>query len=535
MLVAYSYLRFSRLEQRRGDSFRRQTALRDAYVKQKGATLDMSLVLEDKGKSAFRGKHRTTGRLRYFLEAVKNGHIPKGSLFIVENLDRLSREQVEEAFTLFMDIVRAGITIVTLLPSVVEYTAGTMGFAHYIFALSEFVRGHGESLTKSKRGKEIWQEERSKGAEGRLIHNLPTWIERVDDKFRLREDKAEVVRQVFRWALDGLGGLLISRRLNERNVAPFGPGKRWHKSYVAVLLRSRSAMGEHQPHTIDDDGKRVPIGKPIPNYFPHAVTPELFAQVQLATQKRHHKRSGINHHTTNLFAGLVRDESGDSYSVQNRNTHPYLVSIALVDGKPNRLSSIPYRPFERTVLTWIKEIDLDPVRDDPLPGLKARETLLVADLDELERSMKRSSGLAKLIGVFENKQTELAKVRQQIQESMTPRQHVLADAKLAIEYLSAAKPDDMEDVRRRLRHYLSLLLSEIVVRVDGMFRSRRKVYYITLKFTSGEVRQVFFETGTKGEYATGPWSEDWPDDETMNLRDEVIRRTQEQKGKNPKR
>ena len=61
---AYSYLRFSSTEQRKGNSFDRQIKGRDAFVTRKGLTLDSSLILEDAGVSAFRGMNAATGALR---------------------------------------------------------------------------------------------------------------------------------------------------------------------------------------------------------------------------------------------------------------------------------------------------------------------------------------------------------------------------------------------------------------------------------------------------------------------------------------
>jgi Recombinase len=52
--LAYSYLRFSSTEQRKGNSLDRQVRGRDAYIARKGLTLGSSLIIEDAGVSAFR-------------------------------------------------------------------------------------------------------------------------------------------------------------------------------------------------------------------------------------------------------------------------------------------------------------------------------------------------------------------------------------------------------------------------------------------------------------------------------------------------
>src|SRR5687768_14323056 len=107
---AYSYVRFSRPEQMRGDSLRRQTELSERYARDNGLELDTAL--EDRGVSAFRGKNATEGALFGFLQAVKDGRVKRGSVLLVESLDRLSRQAVEEALPQFLAIIKAGVTIV---------------------------------------------------------------------------------------------------------------------------------------------------------------------------------------------------------------------------------------------------------------------------------------------------------------------------------------------------------------------------------------------------------------------------------------
>jgi DNA invertase Pin-like site-specific DNA recombinase len=89
---AFSYARFSRPEQVRGDSLRRQFEATRAYCGRNGLVLDDSLNLRDLGVSAFRGKNAGQGALGAFTSAVASGRVPRGATLIVESLDRLSRK-----------------------------------------------------------------------------------------------------------------------------------------------------------------------------------------------------------------------------------------------------------------------------------------------------------------------------------------------------------------------------------------------------------------------------------------------------------
>jgi DNA invertase Pin-like site-specific DNA recombinase len=61
--LAISYIRFSTVAQREGDSTRRQTEATEAYCKKHGLTLTDEYRLKDLGKSAYTGVNRATGAL----------------------------------------------------------------------------------------------------------------------------------------------------------------------------------------------------------------------------------------------------------------------------------------------------------------------------------------------------------------------------------------------------------------------------------------------------------------------------------------
>ncbi len=96
MAQAYSYIRWSSEKQTAGDSKRRQSTGADEYCQKHGLTLSSDRYL-DAGVSAFRGKNAAEGALAGFLEAVDQGRVPKGSMLLIENFDRLSRSPVMTA------------------------------------------------------------------------------------------------------------------------------------------------------------------------------------------------------------------------------------------------------------------------------------------------------------------------------------------------------------------------------------------------------------------------------------------------------
>src|SRR5262245_27420116 len=103
---AFSYLRFSSPKQAQVDSIRDQDQNRKAWLAASSELmLDTDLVMTDAGRSAFRRKDFATYALGQFVANIKAGRVKPGSYLLVENLDRLSRENAGEATELFLSIV----------------------------------------------------------------------------------------------------------------------------------------------------------------------------------------------------------------------------------------------------------------------------------------------------------------------------------------------------------------------------------------------------------------------------------------------
>ncbi|MGI6558059.1 MAG: recombinase family protein [Limnochordia bacterium] len=217
---AFSYIRFSSPEQEKGDSLRRQIQLSEEYCKQHGLILDDTLKLTDKGLSAYKGHHRTKGALGEFLRLVEEGKIPPGSVLLVENLDRLSREQILDALNQFTSIIKAGIKIVTLQDGM-EYDQESINqnWAQLIISITYMARAHDESETKSKRISAVWENKRSKAGNGgkKLTAKAPAWLKLSQDrtKFILIPEAAKAVELIYRKKLAGKGTGRIERELNE--------------------------------------------------------------------------------------------------------------------------------------------------------------------------------------------------------------------------------------------------------------------------------------------------------------------------------
>jgi DNA invertase Pin-like site-specific DNA recombinase len=240
MKKAYSYIRFSSAIQLKGDSLRRQLEASRAYAKQHNLELDESL--QDIGVSAYTGENATEGALKKFIELVKSEKIEKGSILIIESLDRLSRQAVLKTLSLFTDILSSGIEIVTLTDGQ-HYTEKSINdIGQLMFSLMTMSRSHQESEMKSIRGKAAWDNKRKLALKLKkpMTRKCPNWLKVNEDMsgFIVLKEREEIIKYVFQLSIDGIGQRKIARMLNEKGVEAFSKGKIWNASYIRASCKS---------------------------------------------------------------------------------------------------------------------------------------------------------------------------------------------------------------------------------------------------------------------------------------------------------
>ena len=219
--LAYSYARLSTTKQLDGDGLRRQSQATEDYCKAKG--LDLQTKIEDIGKSAFRGSNAKDGKLAAFLQEVQKGTIPGGSYFIIESIDRLSRQPYATSFKMLWELVQAKLNVVTLIPFA-EYTAENINDLNTLIThVVVSSRAYEESKTKSTRGKATWRNKRANANSQRLTSIAPAWLRPSYDRkcFSLHEPSARTIREIFRLSQSGFGAEAIACRFNrDRETAP---------------------------------------------------------------------------------------------------------------------------------------------------------------------------------------------------------------------------------------------------------------------------------------------------------------------------
>lgn len=414
MPKAYSYIRFSTPEQARGDSLRRQVAQAEKWAAEHKMQIDESL--REFGVSAHRGAHVEHGSvLGKFLDHVRSGRVEKGSYLIVESMDRLSREAVMQALPRFIDILNAGVIVVTLSDGQVYSKASIDQNPYQIMvSLGPMIRSHEESAIKSVRVGEAWARKRERARAGthRMTRRTPEWIALQDGEFTIREDRAEIVRRVFKETIEGNGRRVIVTRLNtegiptfraeeNRKVTPTG----WQTSSIAKILNSRATFGEFQPGTGSTKFRNhKPEGTPIKGYYPAVIDEDIFHRAQgvIASRRSERNEDGVvvrrgkggrrGYGIAHLLIGLGRcNLCRGPMHIVNKGRPPkgalyFECSVARRKAGCDNTSRWRVDEIERRLLKHLSYVDADAVLEGSTPSGDAQRVAgLRARLADAER------------------------------------------------------------------------------------------------------------------------------------------------------
>lgn len=307
MPKAYRYHRFSTPEQDTGTSLERQRAATKRLCNQKG--WEEAEVIEDKGVSAWKGDNLRVGGLGKFTDRVVAGEIEPGSILVIENLDRLSREKLKNARRWIEDINEAGIAVAVCSPELFldEEAMSGSNMGTMILYLMEASRSGGESSRKSNMLL-IAQENRMKKARDGIIYSarMPAWLTGTKDgKFEVIEERAQVIRDIYEWCAEGYGFQAITKRLND-TIEPWTKPQRkttatWKPGYIRDILMKPHVEGEYHRRTGD---ARKLTGEVI-IYYPRIVPADLVDRARTALRERS-SRSPHQHEARNLFTGVLR-------------------------------------------------------------------------------------------------------------------------------------------------------------------------------------------------------------------------------------
>lgn len=496
MPIAYSYIRFSTPDQILGDSLRRQTEASNQYAIEHGLTLDETLNIRDLGVSAFKGNNFETGALGQFLVAIDDGRVAKDSYLLVESLDRLSRLPVTEALAIFQAIIGRGITIVTLIDSAI-YSKERLrnDWTPLLIALVTMSRAHEESAVKSRRIKAAWEAKkvRVKSNKEVMSGRCPWWLKLSDDKskYEIVEEKADIVRLMFRLAKDGFGNTLVAKYLNEHGIPTAQHAKYWQNSTTGFNLGNIAVIGVLQLDQ-DNNGKTT-TNTFIEDYYPPIIDKTLFYEVQAQKSVRNRNvnasiRAGRKGQCHNIFQGTARcGYCGGPVHVRRKPgiNSGFLYCAKSLQGGGCIGVSYNLRNLETEFLNFTRELNFAKlIGSTSIDSLSQKQSELAActgklsELDRKEKNLLKAveagadiKSLVQHLRDVENQVNELKKNRLALQSEIEILKHVESSDQTHIEnveelMIQLNSPETDLDAKLRLRFRLLTEVQKIVRRLD---------------------------------------------------------------------
>jgi DNA invertase Pin-like site-specific DNA recombinase len=408
--TVHLYVRWSSDIQSDGDSNRRQLELGKSWCAAHNIVLPPENILKDEGVSAFRGKNVQEGKLGEYLASVKAGKIAAGSHLLVENLDRLSRQDAFKTMaTIIYNLLQAGIILVTTDNSK-EYK-WPLDFADMVTLSAMAGRGNGESERKKAMLSKAWKNKRDEARNGgkKLSSICPAWLKLSDDRMSFIEipERVEVVKRIYRMCRDGLGIHKITQILNREGVKPFNGGGKfsknprgtWANSSINSILSNRAVFGEFQMK-IRTHGKgkgKANDGEPVANYYPAIITEADWNAAAAIRNNRKTQATGRKGTTlSNLFTGIAFcSECGGKMHQRRLGTYKsknpevteryrnikILFCSETVNGNCSS-KAWNYQDFEKSFLTFMRnEVDVETIVNG---GAGNRIDIINGELQQLE-------------------------------------------------------------------------------------------------------------------------------------------------------
>lgn len=528
--TAYSYVRFSTPDQLRGNSLQRQTEKTAAFATKNGWRLDTSLTLHDLGRSGFTPGKQTA--MEAFLVAIEEGKVDEGSVLIIENLDRFSRGQPFDVLTdRLKKILKAGIEIATIEPDR-RYTRENVNRIDTLMELVVYLSlAHEASKRKSDLATDNWKRKRARAiAKGEVLtKRCPAWIKVVDGKFQLVPKKAEAIEKIYQWCVDGLGARSIVHKLHAEKIQNIaygtkrGCGTNWTLNYVELLLKTKAVIGEYQPMRLVG-GVREPDGQPLTNYFPAAISEDLYYSAQAARKSRTKLRGPNGKGVANLFSGILFDaRSGSTMRLVNssaaekkagcfRRLASYHAELRI---DRQAFHSWKYEHFEDSLLQFLSEVTVDQVRPKAkasrLPALEAKLAEINEAIADTQQRLTSKGNRSILLDTLERLDDERQKTETEIDEERAKQSKdqktAAGEFVTAYELLRDAKGAEKERIRQKIKGVLRLLVKEIwclIERYEGDEGQVIRTCTVQVFFESG-MRQVvlvrdrskFFAVGTR--------------------------------------
>jgi len=435
MARVISYTRFSSRKQAKGLSYVRQIEAAREWCDKNGYTLDDADQYKDLGVSAYSGANAETGALAELQKKLLSGEIERGTILIVEALDRITRQSLSKAVRLLINLATGGLTVVTLSDGR-QWNEDVMDdLGAFMTSVLTLYRGHQESQFKSDRLQKTFRKHRELGTQS-AFGSAPGWLfrESKDMPWQVDEAKARVVRRVFELAASGFGSKQIAKTANDEGwpvVTRLNLTEgRWHAQMPGQLLRNRAVVGEHQHriHTYEAHAQHwqgLLTGSPVRDYYPPIISEDLWnrARASIRTRSVPKRRDA---HYYNVFSGLMYCGNCGApihrKSERSGHSHAQLQCSDKLSGKTECRTMAANRA-DPDILKAIYEYAVDVLGSDQrgsaTADIAAIESAIADKLEECERIANAVAQTKGKVRAFIDKSVKLSEEAEELRQKLT--------------------------------------------------------------------------------------------------------------------
>ena len=309
----YLYIRISSRQQQEGGGIDRQVANCRRYCHEN--SFQITDEMYDIAESAFTGKNIKNGEFGRFIKDVDVGLIKTPCRLVVDDLDRISRDEPLEALMTYKTLLDSGVQIIDvhdgkIYDKEIMKSDPTLLLSPFL----KFMQSHAESSSKSNRVSGYFDKVRKKE---RLHEGIsPKWLKKspCGKKWRFNNNNKTTIEVIIELYLEGselsnmlpVGTQMVAKILNRHGFATLGRSKNWSSSSVRKVLKNHALYGCYIPKH-----KGIYLDA-IDDFYPAIITEEKYKLIQYKMEKNkcyQGIRRGIkdlSESNRNVFSSIMR-------------------------------------------------------------------------------------------------------------------------------------------------------------------------------------------------------------------------------------
>lgn len=229
-----------------------------------------------------------------------------GEYILCEEIDRLGRQNPIELCAIIHQIVRKGVVIVATKNNQIINSENINEIAILLPLFTGATVGYVENTRKIKRLRDTNEICIKNALNGKQSPTLAKYLskscfgwDKKTSQIIIKQDKADLIRKIFKMYNDGLGVTSICQELNTLGIPTFYKDKKnenkvkpWMETSVRKILRNKSYSGQ------------LELNGSIITCIPSIVEPEVFQLTQYLIEKNKGRRGNNTGRTNNLFRNI---------------------------------------------------------------------------------------------------------------------------------------------------------------------------------------------------------------------------------------